>query len=172
MDEHKDRERQRSGYEQMLQRVAESLDSAGDEARPRLRQALDDARRRAVELGELGRDEAERVAEYLRRDIEEAGRFLANPATDNDLRGWFRIDLALLESWLYDRFSMLADRTRLEWLELHRQWSEAEIYHTGEMTGPGELRCLACERSLHFERPGHIPPCPSCHGTHFERLAG
>ncbi|QIT56330.1 zinc ribbon-containing protein [Aquisalimonas sp. 2447] len=164
----KDQE-QREAYEKMLQRVTESLEQAGGEARPRLRQALDWAKQKAVEFEELTAEEAERISEYLRRDVEDAARFLDRD-NDQDLRGWFRMDMQLLGNWLFDRFSTIADRTRLEWLELNRQWDEAALYHTGEMTGPGELRCLSCSKTMHFERAGHIPPCPSCRATRFERV--
>ncbi|MFO7857606.1 MAG: zinc ribbon-containing protein [Ectothiorhodospiraceae bacterium] len=163
-------ERQSQAYERMLQRVTESLEEAGEEARPRLRQALDWARQKAVALEELSSEEAERISEYLRRDVEDAARFLDNPHTDDDLRDWFRMDLQLIGSWLFERFTSVADRTRLEWQALNEQWQEAANYHTGEMTAPGELRCRACGRSMHFERAGHIPPCPHCHGTSFERV--
>ncbi|MDN3517319.1 zinc ribbon-containing protein [Aquisalimonas lutea] len=162
--------RQREGYEKMLQRVTEALEEAGEEARPRLRQALDWARQKAVELEELTSEEAERISEYLRRDVEDAARFLDRDSRDEDLRGWFRMDMQFIGSWLYDRFSMAADRTRLELLELNRQWQEAGTYHTGELTGPGELRCLGCGKAMHFRQAGHIPPCPACRETRFERV--
>lgn len=163
-------ERQLEGYEKMLQRVTEQLESAGEEARPRLRQALDWARQKAVELGELSADEAERISEYLRRDVEDAASFLGREDKSDDLRDWFRMDMQLIGSWLYDRFSMIADHTRLELMELNRKLEEASIYHTGEITGPGELRCTACGKTMHFESTGHIPPCASCKGTRFERV--
>lgn len=172
MSERKDSkdQRQLEGYETMLQRVTDALEQAGDEARPRLRQALDWARQKAVDLNELTAEEAERISEYLRRDVEDAARFLDRDSDGEDLRGWFRMDMQLIGSWLYDRFSTIADRTRLEWLELNRQWEEAGHYHTGEITGPGELRCSACNKAMHFKKAGHIPPCPACRGTRFERV--
>lgn len=30
--------------------------------------------------------------------------------------------------------------------------------------------CDKCNAFLHFHKPGHIPPCAKCHGTHFHRL--
>lgn len=169
MGEDKDR-RQREGYEKMLERVTELLEEAGDQARPRLREALERARKRAVELGELTGDEAQKIGEYIRRDVEDAARYLAREDTGDDLRGWFRMDLQLLESWLLDRFTSVADRTRLEWQALQETLARAGNWHTGEVTGPGELRCENCGKVMQFRQAGHIPPCPACSHTEFARV--
>ncbi|SEO75616.1 zinc ribbon-containing protein [Aquisalimonas asiatica] len=162
--------RQLEGYEKMLQRVTDALEQAGEDARPRLRQALEQARRKAVEFGELSAEEAERISDYLQRDVEDAASFLTRDDKSDDLRDWFRMDMQLIGSWLYDRFSTIADSTRLEWIELNRQWQAETRYHTGEITSPGELRCLSCGKTMHFEKAGHIPPCPGCKATEFERV--
>ncbi|MEX0731566.1 MAG: zinc ribbon-containing protein [Aquisalimonadaceae bacterium] len=162
--------RQLEGYEKMLERVTHLLQEAGDQARPRLRDALHKARERAVELGELTGEEAERIGDYIRRDVEDAARYLSRDDTDDDLAGWFRMDLQLIESWLLDRFTSVADRTRLEWDALQQTLERAARWHTGEITGPGQLRCTSCGKVLEFERTGHIPPCPACSSTLFERL--
>jgi len=66
-------------------------------------------------------------------------------------------------------FSQVADHTRLEWANLERQAREADLYHSGELTGPGTLTCCACSQTLNFKKTGHIPPCPKCHTTRFSR---
>lgn len=164
------RKRQLEGYEKMLERVTDLLHEAGEQARPRLRDALHRARERAVELGELTREEADRVGEYIRRDVEDAARYLSREDTDDDLAGWFRMDLQLIENWLLDRFTSVADRTRLELEALQQTLERGAIWRTGEITGPGQLRCMACGKIMQFKHTGHIPPCPGCSGTRFERL--
>ena len=49
------------------------------------------------------------------------------------------------------------------------QAREASFYHTGEVTGPGTLVCVECGKELHFHKAGHIPPCPGCRGTRYQR---
>lgn len=169
--EKKDGDRQLHGYERMLERITELLEEANDKARPRLHDALERARKRAIELGELSQEEAARVADYIRRDVEDAARYLARPDTDDDLRGWFRMDIALLENWLLDRFTSVADKTRLEWMALQDSLRQAETWRTGEITGPGQLRCENCGKVLQFRATGHIPPCGACKGTIFRRVA-
>jgi len=169
-DSHQDDRRQLQGYEKMLERVTDLLQEAGDQARPRLRDSLHRARERAVELGELTREEAERIGDYIRRDVEDAASYLTRQDTDDDLAGWFRMDMALLEGWLLDRFTSVADRTRVEWQELQQDLERATHWGTGEITGPGQLRCTGCGKIMQFRKTGHIPPCPACKGTDFQRV--
>lgn len=154
-------------YEKMLERVNDGMDTATHRTAPALRHALERARESAVELGELTREEAERIAGYLERDVRDAAHYLAD--TGEELRTWFRFDLRLLEERLFDLFAQVADQTSLqlrEWAEAARR---AAVYRTGEVTGQGSLACVACGHELHFSRPGHIPPCPACQGTEFRR---
>jgi len=154
-------------YEKMLERVGDGMDVASQRTTPALRNALERARETAVELGEVTREEAERIAGYLERDLKDAAEYLVE--TGEELRTWFRFDLQLLEERLFDLFARAADQTGLqlrEWAEAARQ---AAVYRTGEVTGQGSLACVRCGHELHFSRPGHIPPCPACHGTEFKR---
>lgn len=154
-------------YETMLERVNDGMDVAAQRTVPALRHALERARETAVELGELTREEAERIAGYLERDVHDAAQYMAE--TGEELRTWLRFDLRLLEERLFDLFAQVADQTGLQL----RQWAEAardaSLYRTGEVTGHGSLACASCGHELHFSRPGHIPPCPSCGGTEFRR---
>ncbi|MBA1146062.1 zinc ribbon-containing protein [Ectothiorhodospiraceae bacterium WFHF3C12] len=166
MSEDKEK-RELHGYEKMLDRVREFMDRAEKETGPRLRKAIEDAKERTIELGELTRDEAEKIAEYIRRDVEDAADYTSR--TDADLGAWLRMDLQLVENWIWDRFSSVADRTRLEWVELQHELAEREFYHTGEIAAPGVLTCDNCGEQLHYKKAGHIPPCPKCNGTRFRR---
>lgn len=162
--------RQLEGYEKMLERVTHLLQDASGQASPRFREALRRARERAVELGELTSDEAERIGEYIRRDVEDAARYLSREDTDDDLAGWFRMDLQLIENWLLDRFFSVADRTKFELQEFNRSLASSATWHTGEITGPGELRCTQCGQTLQFGKTGQVPPCPSCKNTEYHRV--
>ena len=65
-------------YETMLERVGDGMDTAAHRTVPALRHALERARETAVELGELTREEAERIASYLERDVRDAAHYLAD----------------------------------------------------------------------------------------------
>ncbi|MET0102119.1 MAG: zinc ribbon-containing protein [Sedimenticola sp.] len=154
-------------YENMLERVDEMLETAEKTTLPALKKSLEAAREKAVEVDELTREEAEKIAGYLERDMKDAAHFLSE--TGEDFRNWMRFDLELIEGRLMDMFAKVADRTKLELDRFAEQAREASLYHTGEITGPGTLVCTGCGKELHFHKAGHIPPCPGCRGTSYKR---
>ena len=157
-----------AAYENMLQRVDELLQKAEQSTIPTLKKSLEHAREKAVELDELTREEAERIAIYVERDMKDAAGFLVE--TGEEFREWLRFDLQLIEDRLLDLFVSVADKTRLELRQLADRAREAAFYHTGEITGPGTLVCSACGKELHFHKAGRIPPCSGCRATEFRRV--
>lgn len=155
------------GYTRMIERARDIAESAGKH----IEHAVDDARDMAHELGELTRDEADLLAQFVKRDLKDMGAYLGVSGHD-DLRGWFVIDKTLVEARLWDLMTSVADKTSLELAELARNPSEAAVWNTGEITGPGLLVCQNCGETLEFHKPGHIPPCPRCHATTFSRQHG
>jgi len=149
-----------AAYETMLERVSK--------AGPILNKALDNARETAVELGELSREEADKIATYIERDMKDAAEFLVE--TRQDFKDWFKFDVELIETRLFDMFASVADQTSLELRELAEKARRVSRFKTGEITGPGTLECVGCGEQLHFEKAGHIPPCPKCRGTEYKRV--
>jgi polyhydroxyalkanoate synthesis regulator phasin len=156
-------------YERMLKRTRERLDEAEDAA-PKLRDWLAKARDHMVELGELTREEANKISEYIERDIEDAAHYLAD--TGEDLKTWWRFDLQLIEDRLLDAFTSVADQTSLQLRALAERAQQARaerLYQSGEITGPGTLVCNNCGARLHFQRATRIPDCAECGGRDFRR---
>ena len=153
-------------YERMLKRTRERLDAA-EESTPKLRDWLHTARDHMVELGELTREEANRIAEYIERDIEDAAHYLAD--TGEDLKTWWRFDLKLIEDRLLDAFTSVADQTSMQLREWAERARAERRYHSGEITGPGTLVCANCGVTMHFQRATRIADCPECGGQHFRR---
>jgi len=154
-------------YERLLKHTSEALESAREESAPRLRELLEHARDNMVELGELTREEAQKVSEYLKRDLEDAGAYIAE--TGQDLRDWWRFDLGLIEQRMLDMFAQAADQTSLQlarWAETARRMTQ---YQAGEVTGPGTLVCDKCGAEIHFVKAGRIPPCAECGNLTFKR---
>ncbi|HET8701108.1 MAG TPA: zinc ribbon-containing protein [Nitrococcus sp.] len=158
----RNRDHRAHAYERMLERLHHAMENA------RLHEAIETVKEQAVELGELTREEAERIGNFLRRDVEDAARYSA--ATDDDFRGWLRMDLRMVESWLWDRFSSVADKTRLELMELQRELQQSSAYHAGEITGPGTLACSNCGELIRFKQAEQIPRCPKCQGSVYRRV--
>lgn len=161
-----------AAYERMMERVRAAAEEADLELRPKLAWLLETAQDKAVELGELSREEAERIGDYLRRDIEDAAGFLAGEKIGEkggELMDWLRLDIDIVEKRLLELFAGVADRTRLELLALEEQARAASDYHSGEITGLGTLGCRGCGHDLRFHATTRIPPCPQCGGTVFTR---
>jgi hypothetical protein len=154
-------------YERMLQRAMADFRKAGEKTGPALHSLIDTARDKAVELEELSREEAERVAVYLKRDLSDAAEFLVD--TGEELREWLGFETRLIEGELLGLFMRAADKTTVELLELKEKAREASSYQAGEVTGPGTLQCDACGAKQHFHKARRISPCPACHATVFHR---
>jgi NADH pyrophosphatase NudC (nudix superfamily) len=154
-------------YNTMMKRVHTAIDEAEEKTIPTLEHNLEEAKVRAIELGELTREEAEKVTGYLKRDVEEAARYLQE--TGDEFSDWIQFDYELIEDAVKEAFMSVADQTKLQLEKLSKKAAEANSYHTGEISGIGTLVCENCGEKLHFKKTGHIPPCPKCHATRFKR---
>ncbi|MCU7812643.1 MAG: zinc ribbon-containing protein [Candidatus Thiodiazotropha sp. (ex Notomyrtea botanica)] len=158
-----------AAYDKILQEVHEAIDSAKENALPGMKEYLDDAREKMVELGELSREEAEKVAGYVERDMKDAADYLLE--TGEQMSAWWRFDVQQVENRMLEMFTGVADQTKLELAKLAQRASRSSLYHTGEITGPGTLVCSGCSKEMHFKKTGHIPPCSGCKGTEFQRAS-
>jgi rubrerythrin len=155
-------------YDRMLQRAQYSLGPTTARSETALKRALDSAREKAIELSELTREEADNIHEFLTRDLYDVGRHLV--MEERDIADWMRLGLLSVEKELLDRFTLLAQAAKLELRHLEKGKRRLDEWHTGEVTTIGTLRCRQCGELIHFERTGHIPPCPKCHATVYGRV--
>ncbi len=57
-----------------------------------------------------------------------------------------------------------------EWSQtLGDKLNESLVYRTGEITHGGHFRCTECPETIEMKKPGHLPPCPKCHGSQYRR---
>jgi hypothetical protein len=134
---------------------------------PGIKQAIQQAEEKASELSELGKEEWEKLSDYVKRDIQDAAEILAE--NGEQLSNWLEFDSKFFESSFSDWVAQVADPTRLELEQLANTARMVGEWHTGEITGVGTLKCQSCGEILHFEDAGHIPPCPKCHHTVFKK---
>lgn len=160
-----DNEHQVGAYNRMMERVRQALEH---DTIANLQRGIENAKQKAVELGELTMEEAEHIGQWLHRDLDDAGYYLAS--TGSDLGKWLRFDIEQVEARMLELFQHAADRTRLEYLEFENRVAAESEYHTGQVTSPGTLRCQNCGKQLHFRTTGHIPPCPGCRHTIYGRV--
>lgn len=163
-----------AAYRQMMERVKhrlQDLEQAEKAAFPQLSASIEHAAEKAVELGELTREEARLIGSYLQRDWEDAGQYLT--VTGRDLGAWLRFDLELLEDRLLEFLQRGVDQSRLDLLafETPPVDAESELYRCGEITGPGTLQCEECGAWVAFHAPAAIGPCTVCGSQRFLRIA-
>lgn len=160
-------ERLIEAYDVMLQRAENGLATAAAGSETALAHVLYAARRTAIDVGELTREEADKVHDFVSRDLYSAGEQLA--MQEREVADRLRLGTLSVEQALLERFSRLAQAAKLELRHLEKARRRLAEWHTGEITTIGMLRCRHCGELLHFERTGRIPPCPRCHATVFER---
>jgi rubrerythrin len=161
------REQWLEAYDDMMVRVRTAFEEAEEATLPKLQEFIHDARDKAVELGELTREEAEKIAGYLERDLQDAGKHLAE--TGQELGDWLRFDIHQIEERLLEVLMRVADHTRLELLQFQHDIEEGPTWNAGEITGPGTLECDSCKTPIRFHATGYIPECPNCGHTVYHR---
>ncbi len=153
-------------YDQMMKNLHELLGQTGDGTESLSRQ-IEKARDKVADMDNITREEAEKISNYLKRDLQNAGEYLQD--SRHDMADWLHMDMELIEWSLIDMFLQVADKTKLDLLMLEENAKHINEYHTGEISGPGMLVCDQCGEELHFSKTGHIPPCPKCRATLFNR---
>ena len=158
-----------AGYEKMLERAKTSMQEVKAEQGPKVSAHIESAKHKAVELGELSEQEAEKIATYLQRDINDAAQFMTQ--AKKRFQDWLMLDWETVEDKLLEACHQVADKTVIEWQRLRQHLPLAPTeYKSGEMTGIGTLKCTSCKQEMKFAKVSRIPPCPKCHKTSFERL--
>lgn len=155
------------GYERLMQRARELLRDTEASDLPSLDELMHKATDAVVEVGDLTRIEAQRIATWLGDDLRDAAQHLREDGAV--LREWLRFDIGLLETQLAERLSMLADHTREELERIDADAHAARMAHTGEVIGPGTLFCQECGQSVTLKGSSRVPPCAKCHATLFAR---
>ena len=120
-----------------------------------------------VKAEHLNAEESEIVVEALQRDMAEARHVLKD--IGKAISDWLKFDAALVEDHLEDWLELVADDATVDWIQLRRQWEVINHYKTGDLIGLGELTCTQCGHLIQFTQATHIPACPHCGGTEFER---
>lgn len=155
-------------YKNMVEHLHQ-LVSKAQGAKPEILNALEKAREKTVELGELTKEEAEKIGDYIMRDLHDAADFIEeNRAEFND---WISLEVDLIEDKILDSLPPLIDETRLALDQLKQRAETMGEWHTGEIVTPGLFECVNCGKKLEMHATGHIPPCASCNTTVFRRVS-
>ena len=155
-------------YERLYEHVAKNFHRAEEKTEALFNKLIHEAKDKVRELKKISDDDADKVADWVKRDMADAAHYFAE--TGNELKDWFGFETALVENELLDMFIKAADQTTVKLLQLKEQSKSNISYQTGEVVGPATLKCDECGEELQFRRASKIPPCPKCHETSFHRV--
>jgi rubrerythrin len=130
--------------------------------------ALEIAKGKTSEAGNLTDEEITQVSGYVTRDIDHAAGTLDANNKDS-FSDWLKFDIDLIEDFALDAFMDLADKTRVELAIIEQQAKDYHPYHSGEITGPGTFMCEECGKEIAFKSTSQIPDCPNCKAKSFIR---
>lgn len=155
-------------YDNMVHHVHDAAERVEKRTLPWLQSSLEEAQEKAVELNELTREEIEKVASYVERDLHEAAHYISD--TGNEFQDWLRFDKAVVQSRVLDAFATMADHTSEALKQFSDQARLANTYFAGEITSPGVLQCSGCGEEVTYKKTRRISPCPNCNGDEFMRV--
>ena len=122
-------ERLTRAYNRMMERIQELMEDAEDKGIPTLEEGIKQAGNKAVELGEITRDEAEEIGRWIKRDMEEASQYLASGG--REFAAWLKFDIEQVEKRVLDVLLSVADRTKLELAAFERSMEAHNTYKSG-----------------------------------------
>lgn len=160
-------EKKLNAYRNILKQTREGMEKVGQRLEPVLANAVDKVGEQGSEWAELGREELHRIADYLRRDLLDASLYMQK--FGDDFKQWLGFEVSQAEMVMLDDFLKVADQTIIELDKINFD-AGLQTWKSGEIIGVGTLRCTGCGEILHFTKPGHIPPCPKCHGSTFHKF--
>lgn len=148
-------------YQKLADRAAEVF----QEGRKSLDEALKKAGEELTSGGEYTREQAEKVGEFLRRDLGEVGK-KARHARDSVIDA---VEPHRVAAGVQSGLSKLLRSAADVLTEMAGKSEQVLEFKTGEVTSPGTLACKECGKEMHFKSTVKIPPCPNCHKTHFRK---
>lgn len=152
-------------YDKLAAKFNELYQSGRERGREAMGDALEKAREQMTSLGEFSAEQGEELKRYLARDLDQtladaqqlgdAAKERLNPSR---LGAGALASLAGVMEATANALHSLSDRTR-----------QSLVYKTGEVTSAGTLTCQGCGQKIHLRETGHVPPCPKCSGTAFDK---
>ncbi len=152
-------------YDRFADKSREFFEAGQEKGREAFEKAMELAREQLAATGEFTAEHGEAFKKYLKRDLEQTAEDMRSLGQEADER----LHPSRLGAGALSSLAKLMHATGSAMSALSRKAEETLAYHTGEVTSAGTLTCTACGQKVQLKRTGHVPPCPSCHGTGFRK---
>jgi isocitrate dehydrogenase len=160
-----DKSRLAEQYDKLASKFNELYLAGKERGREAMSVALEKANESLIELGEFGTEQGKDLKQYLARDLDQTisdAQRLGEEAKE-------RFHPARLGAGALSSLATALELTSNALHSLSVKTKETLTYRTGEMTSAGTLTCQACGQEVHLKETGHVPPCPKCNGTLFNK---
>lgn len=160
-----DKSRLARQYDMLASKFNELYLAGKERGREAMSVALEKANEQLIELGEFGTEQGEKLKQYLARDLDQTisdAQQLGEEAKE-------RFHPARLGAGALSSLATVLELTSNALHSLSDKTKKTLTYKTGEMTSAGTLTCQACGQEVHLKETGHVPPCPKCDGTLFNK---
>lgn len=157
-------------YDSALARIEQRLADIEINTLETLQQEVRDAVEFEHELERLTKDEAALLSTWLLRDLQHLGEYVSTGS--RGLGEWLNIDLSALELSLVRALQSIADKTRIDQLELQQKLeSDVATYLEGEVATAGTLACTHCGKIICLTETKALERCHRCDSHIFHRVS-
>jgi isocitrate dehydrogenase len=160
-----DKSRMEELYDKLASKFNEHYLAGKERGRESMTVALNKAHEQLSALGEFSAEEGEKLKQYLSRDLDQTisdAQHLGEEAKE-------RFHPARLGAGALSSLVAVLEFTGNALRSLSDKAKETLSYKTGEMTSAGTLTCRECGQTVQLKKTGHVPPCPKCNGTLFNK---
>lgn len=164
----KQREKLVAAYDHIIDSVSAAIHDAEEALAPTVEEMVHNAKLLARDLYALSQEEAESLADTLRRDMQKADKVLNEQS--KELGDWWSFDMLLVEDKFTEMIARAADKTWLDLRAFESEDHQASVYRSGEVCTAGSFSCRQCDQRFELTATGQIEPCRSCGGEEFYRV--
>jgi len=164
-NDNQDKNRLAEQYDKLASKFNELYLAGKERGHESMSVALDKAHEQLTSLGEFSAEHGEELKKYLARDLEQTisyAQHLGEEAKE-------RLHPSRLGAGALSSLVTALELTSNALHSLSNKTKKTLTYKTGEMTSAGTLTCQACGQKVHLKETGHVPPCPKCNGTLFNK---
>lgn len=152
-------------YDKLAGKFNELYLAGKERGREAMSVALEKAHEQMAALGEFSAEHGAELKKYMARDMDQTiadAQHMGEEAKE-------RLNPGRLGAGALASLAAVLESTGNALQSLGEKTKENLTYKTGEVTSAGTLTCQACGEAMHFKETGHIPPCPKCSGTLFNK---